>query len=314
MDTVRIGSSGIEVSRFCMGAWNFAGGEGWGPEGDDASVRLMHHAFDSGCNFIDTARGYGRGHSEEVVGKGIKGRRDQVVVSSKLVHCPAEKVAGEVDTSLRLMQTDYIDLYICHWPSPSQSLDAFFEALVKEKERGKIREIGASNFDAAQLRTALKYGAVSLQPPFSILWRIPDDTLAFCTENNIAITPYSPLAQGMLTGRYTRGESEVTGIRRNNQLYSELLFPRALDVCRKVDTVADRLGCTSAQVALAWLLKTPGVTAPIVGSSSTQQWDQNMGALSVELSQDDYDMLDREGRTVWDLLGPDESMWGWKPS
>lgn len=314
MERVKLGTSGIEVSRLCLGAWNFAGGEGWGPEDDAASVRLMQHAFDSGCNFIDTARGYGRGHSEELVGRGIRGRRDQVVVASKMVHCPGDKVAGEIEASLGLMQTDYIDLYICHWPRPSLPLEEFFSALVNVKEAGKIREIGVSNFDVEQMELAVAFGAVSLQPPFSILWRIEDEILAFCREHGIAITPYSPLAQGLLTGRYTRGQSDITGIRKNNQLFSDAIFPQALDVARTLDAVADRAGCTSAQAALAWVLRTPGVTAPIVGASRAEQWDQNIKALDLAIPDEDYALLDAQGRKIWDRIGHDETMWSWKPT
>lgn len=314
MERVKLGTSGLEVSRLCLGAWNFAGGEGWGPDDDRASINLIHHALDSGCNFIDTARAYGRGHSEEVVGEAIRDRRDSVVVATKMVHCPPEQVEPEIDKSLAGLRTDYVDLYICHWPRPSLPLEPFFESMVAAKQKGKIRAIGVSNFDSEQMRAAMRFGACSLQPPLSILWRVPDETMDFCRANGVAVTPYSPLAQGLLTGRYTRGQSEITGIRKNNQLFGGDVFPRALEVARKLDGIADALGCTSAQAALAWVLRAGAVAAPIVGASSPEQWDQNLEALGVELPQDDYDLLDREGRAVWDLLGPDESMWGWKPT
>ena len=160
---------------------------------------------------------------------------------------------------------------------------------------------------------ALKYDACSLQPPLSLLWRISDDTMEFCRDENVAITPYSPLAQGLLTGRYTRGESAVTGVRKNNLLFDGEVFEKSLEVAREVDAVADKLGCLSSQVALAWLLRTPGITSVIVGASSVEQWEQDVGALDVEISDEDYDVLDRKGKAVWDMLGPDETMWGWKP-
>jgi len=313
MERTAFGPSGMQVSRLCLGTWNMCGQAGWGPDSDEASIELIRRAVADGCNFIDSARGYGNGHSETVLGEAVKDCRNEVILASKMVHCPPGKVAGNIDKSLECMQTDYIDLYICHWPSPSLSLDEFFAAMVEERDKGRIRAIGVSNFNAAQMAVALKYDACSLQPPLSILWRIPDDTMQFCRNEDVAITPYSPLAQGLLTGRYSRGEAAVTGVRKSNLLFDGEVYEKSLEVARAVDSVADKLGCLSSQVALAWLLRTPGITSVIVGASSVEQWEQDVGALDVEISDEDYEVLDRKGKAVWDLLGPDETMWGWKP-
>jgi aryl-alcohol dehydrogenase-like predicted oxidoreductase len=314
MHTVPLGNSGIDVTPICLGTWNMAGDAGWGPDDDERAVALIHHALDSGCNFLDTARGYGRGHAETVVGKAIKGRRDQVVVATKMLHCPPAKVRTELEASLACLDTDYIDLYICHWPRPSLPLEPFFEALAAEREAGRIRAIGVSNFNLHQMETAARYGVVSLQPPMSILWRFPDAVRLFCHEQGIAVTPYSPLAQGLLTGRYTAGDVSFTGIRSRNHLFSEEILPDSLAVARKVDELAAKLGCTSSQVALAWLLRTTGITTVIVGASRPEQWDQNLGALTVQIPDEDYADLDQAGRAVWERVGTDEAMWGWKPS
>jgi len=311
METLAFGNAGFDVSQLCLGTWNMYSKADWGPADEAACHHLIQHAVDGGCRFIDTARGYG--DSEEIVGRALKGRRDRVVLASKVVHCDPEQVGPAIDTSLANLQTDYIDLYICHWPSPSHSLQAFFEEMIRQREAGKIRAIGVSNFDLAQMRVAVNYGVVSLQPPFSLLWRIEDELLAFCRAAGIALTPYSPLAQGLLTGRYTRQSEAPTGPRRGNVLFSDRIFPRACAVAREVDAIADRLGLTSSQVALAWCLQTPGVTCPIVGASSIQQWDANVGALDIRLADDDYARLDEQGRQVWDLVGHDATMWGWRP-
>ena len=312
MEKVPLGNSGIEVSRVCFGTWNVNTKQAdWGPGDEDAAHRLLYHALDSGCNFVDTARGYG--DSEEVLGRALKGRREDVVLATKLVQCPPEEVGPGVAASLQCLQTDYIDLYICHWPSPSKSLEAFFEALARERDAGRIRAIGVSNFNLAQLKVAVQFGAVSLQPPFSILWRFANDTLEFCRVNGIAVTPYSPLAQGLLTGRYSHGEGAATGPRKNNALFKEDLFPRSVEVAREVDRIAERMGCESSQVALAWVLQTPGITTPIVGASSAEQWDANIAALGVTLADEDYQRLDAMGRAVWGSEDPEDAMWGWKP-
>jgi aryl-alcohol dehydrogenase-like predicted oxidoreductase len=314
MEKVELGSSGIQVSRLCLGTWNMCGEEGWGPVDDQASIDLIHYAMDHGCNCIDTARGYGNGYSERIVGKAIKGRREDVIVATKMFHCPADQVGGYIDQSLECMQTDYIDLYLCHWPFPSLPLEPFFDSMIAEKEKGRIRAIGASNFDARQMAIAKQYGVCSLQPPLSILWRIPDETMDFCRDHQVAMTPYSPLAQGLLTGRYSRGTSDITGVRLNNQLFSDQIYPKALGVARTVDQIADKLDRLSSQVALAWLLQTPGIASLIVGASNIEQWRQNLGSLDLVLADSDYELLDREGREVWDLLGSKETMWGWKPT
>jgi aryl-alcohol dehydrogenase-like predicted oxidoreductase len=315
MERVALGGSDIQVSRFCLGTWNMGGQSGWGPADEGTAIAIIRHTLDAGCNFIDTARGYGRGRSEETVGKAVEGRRDQAIIATKMLHCKPEDVGPNIEASLACLRTDYVDLYICHWPFPSLPLEPFFEEMVRQREAGKLRAIGVSNFDREQMQIARDYGVVSLQPPLSIVWRTPDDALAFCRENSIAVTPYSPLAQGLLTGRYTRGKSgELGGPRDSNLLFSDEMLPHSLEAASQVDEIADRLGRASTQVALAWLLQTPGVTSVIVGASSTSQWDQNVGALEVTLSEDDYRHLDEAGRAVWERIGPDEAMWGWKPT
>jgi len=315
MEKVAFGTSGMKVTRMCVGTWNMAAGEGWGPESENAAIALIRRALDGGCNFVDTARVYGDGKSEEIVGRAVKGRREQVIIASKMMHGAPGEVAPTLEESLKCLGTDYIDLYICHWPRPSLPFEPFFEEMARQREAGKIRAVGVSNFDLAQMRVAAEYGAVSLQPPFSILWRIPDELLAFCREQSIAVTPYSPLAQGLLTGRYSRAKAEVTGgPRRHNVLFSEKVFPSALAVAEQVDAVADRMKCTSSQVALAWALRTPGITSVIVGASSPEQWDQNVGALQLKLTDDDYRQLSEAGLQVWSRLGPEATMWGWKPT
>ncbi len=315
MDRMPLGDSDIRVTRLCVGTWNMGGGSGWGPADEAASIALIRHALDRGCNFVDTARSYGNGKSEQVVGKAVADRRDRVVIATKMVQCPAEDVAPTVDASLKALNTDYIDLYICHWPAPSLPMESFFEQMVLQREAGRIRAIGVSNFNREQMEVARLYGIVSLQPPFSILWRGAEGIVQYCRDHSIAVTPYSPLAQGLLTGRFSREQSaERGGPRGSNLLFSEDVFPRSLDAARQVDAMADALGATSSQVALAWVLHTPGITSPIVGASSPEQWDENLGAFEVQLSDGDYRRLDEAGLAVWRHFDPEDSMWGWKPT
>ncbi len=317
MDYLPLGKSEIEVSRLCLGTWNMSGTEGWGPDDDDRSIELIRQAQDTGCNFFDSAHNYGRGHAEEVLGRALAegDRRERAVVSTKIVQCDPERVEPGLDKALKNLQMDCLDLYIVHWPRPSMSLEKFLDKMLEMKRKEKVREIGVSNFNLEQMKVAAERGVVSLQPPYNILWRIIEpDVLPFCRENGIAVTPYSPLAQGLLTGRFSRTKEELTGIRKSNVLFKEPVFSKAQQVAGLVDEIADQHECTSPRIALAWLLRTDGVTAPIVGISKWRHWLDNLAALDVRLSDEDYDRLSEAGMEVWNMLPRDATMWGWKPA
>jgi aryl-alcohol dehydrogenase-like predicted oxidoreductase len=292
-----------------------AGSSGWGPQSDEDSIRVIRQVMETGCNFFDSAHGYGRGHSEEVLGRALEGRREQAVVATKIVHCDPAEAEGQLDAALKRLRSDYVDLYIVHWPRPSLPLEEFMGEMARLREAGKARAIGVSNFDLEQMKVAVGYGAVSLQPPYNVLWRIiEEEVLPFCREHNVAVTPYSPLAQGLLTGRFTRqGEQPGAGPRSSNLLFEEPAFSDARAAARVVDDVADELGVTSARVALAWLLHTEGVTAPIVGVSRMEQWEDNVAALDLDLSARQYRRISEAGMKAWDHFSDDDTMWGWKP-
>jgi aryl-alcohol dehydrogenase-like predicted oxidoreductase len=316
MEYVKLGRSNLQVSRLCLGTWNMCGAGGWGPENDERSIDLIRRAQDDGCNFFDSAHGYGKGHSEEVLGRALAegDRRERAVVATKVVQCPPTRGAAAPHAALQRLQTGYVDLYVVHWPRPSMSLEALLGRMCELKAKGKVREIGVSNFSLAQMQVALRYGAVSLQPPYNILWRIIEpDVLPFCRENNLAVTPYAPLAQGLLTGRFTRAFEERTGVRKSNVLFEEPVFTEACRAVSLVDEIADARSCTSSQVALAWVLQTNGVTVPIVGISKWSHWQDNVGALKVRLTDEEYQRLSAAGMKVWQMLPQDATMWGWKP-
>ena len=163
------------------------------------------------------------------------------------------------------------------------------------------------------MRVAREYGVISLQPPFSIVWRFPREVHAFCSEHGIAVTAYSPLAQGLLTGRFTREGERPAGWRTSNILFSSEHWPQARQVALQLDALADRLGCTPSQAALAWVLRTPGITTALVGASRPAQWEENLKALEVELGDEEYAALERAGWAVWERFEPELSMWGFKP-
>ncbi|MFO8007663.1 MAG: aldo/keto reductase [Candidatus Brocadiia bacterium] len=316
MDYVNLGNSDLLVSRLCLGTWNMAGGKGWGPEDDKKSIELIRRTHDSGCNFFDSAHVYGRGHSEELLGEALAegDRRERAVIGTKIMQRDQGKVEKRLDAALRRLQTDYLDLYTVHWPYPRLDLRAFMDEMAEMKQKGKVRELGVSNFDLAQMRVAAEYDAIALQPPYNVVWRgIEDDILPFCRQSGIGVTPYSPLGQGLLTGRFSRDSEEKSGIRQKNILFEEPIFSQAVEAAGVVDQVADELGCSSPQVALAWLLHTEGVTAPIVGVSSWSQWQEDLGALDLQLSDEQYERISAAGMEVWGAVPEDATMWGWKP-
>jgi aryl-alcohol dehydrogenase-like predicted oxidoreductase len=316
MDYVRLGSSDLEVSRLCLGTWNMGGGKGWGPDEDEQSIELIRAAQDSGCNFFDSAQGYGRGHAEEILGMALAedSRREKALLATKIIQCPPDELEPGLDEALRRLKTDHVDLYIVHWPRQSLPLEPFLAKMREMKEKGKARQIGVSNFNLEQLELAVGYGAISLQPPYNALWRgIEEELLPFCREGNIAVTPYSPLAQGLLTGRFSRATEEPTGPRRSNLLFKDPAFPKARKAACVVDEIADAHGWTSSQVALAWLLQTDGVSAPIVGISRWEHWQDNIGALAIELSDEEYERISEAGLEAWRLVPAGETMWGWTP-
>jgi aryl-alcohol dehydrogenase-like predicted oxidoreductase len=312
MERVKLGSSELEVPRLCLGTWNMDGSKGWGPESDEDSIKIIREVVDSGFNFLDSAIVYGGGHSEEVVGRALEGMREKAIVATKVMQRDPAKTEGELDGALGRMRTDYLDLFIVHWPSKSCALDDFMAEMTRLRDKGKCRAVGVSNFNLEQMKVAVRHGAVSLQPPYNVLWRLIDgDVLPFCRENNVAVTPYSPLAQGLLTGRFTRGGEVVSvGIRTANALFKEPVYTRAKAAAGVVDRVADEIGVTSAQVALAWLLHTEGVTSPIVGVSSIEQWQDNLKALEVELSAEQYGSISEAGLEVWSEFSETSTMWG----
>ena len=311
-----LGRSGIEVTRVCLGCWAI-GGAGWTDVDDEKSVATIRRALDLGINFLDTAEGYGGGHSEEVIGKAIKGRREDVVLATKVSHNRLEPQAlrSALDKSLSLLQTDYIDLYQVHWPTSKTPVETPLEEMMKLKEQGKVRAIGVSNFDVPLLERAVKVCQLdSLQPPFSILWReIDAEILPFCREHQIGIISYSSMGQGILLGKFPDRASIPNDIRSKNALFSEGLFEQSLAVARSVGELAEKYGKTPAQVALNWVIHVPGITCAIAGAKRPEQVEDNVGAMGWELSDQDHQRLSEEGLAAFANVEPGATMWGWRP-
>jgi aryl-alcohol dehydrogenase-like predicted oxidoreductase len=263
---------------------------------------------------IDTAVGYGRGYSEEIVGKAVAGRRDQVLLASKIGADP-EGIRTGIDACLKRMGIDYIDLYQVHYPSPRIPIADTIGAMEEIRQAGKIRFIGVSNFSLQQMKEAVATATIhTCQPPFNVLWRqIDNDVLPFCREHGIAVLPYSPLAQGLLTGKFRRREDIPDDIRAKNKLFAEGIFEQCLKVVELMETVAKAHGKTLAQTAIAWVLQTPGITAPIVGARNPEQVQANIGGVGWKLTDEEYRLISEAGLAVSNQLDFSTNMWGYAP-
>ncbi len=316
-----LGNSTLELTPIGLGAWAI-GGEwrfGWGPQDDTDSIATIHRAVERGINWIDTAAVYGTGHSEEVVGRALRNmsrsERPYVFTKCSLIwdengtvsHSLNPKtIRNEVEASLRRLQTDRIDLYQIHWPvwpaSPQGhdpgSIEEAWTTLAALRDEGKVAFIGVSNFNVAQLRRIQPIETpTSLQPPYSIMRpEIEQDVLPFCLEHNIGVIPYSPMQSGLLTGKMTR--ERIASLpegdwRRNNRFYQEPALTRALSLVERLQTIGARHGRTPGEVAIAWTLRHPAITATIVGARKPQQIDELIGAATFRLGKEEVAELDQ---------------------
>jgi aryl-alcohol dehydrogenase-like predicted oxidoreductase len=306
-----LGSSDLNVTSVGLGCWAIGGdfAFGWGPQDDADSIAAIRRSVECGINWLDTAPIYGLGHSESIVAQALKdvGGAERPLVFTKcslvwddeknITHTlKANSIRSEVEASLRRLDTDVLDLCQIHWPvfppgGPAADLEEGWTALAELKEQGKIRHIAVSNFDVSQLERAHEIARItSLQPPYSMLMRqIEDDILPFCLEHNIGVIVYSPMHNGLLSGRMTRERIAAlpeTDWRVNfNVAFREPHLTRNLEFVEFLREIGDRHGRSVAEVAIAWTLRHPAVTAAIVGARSAEQVDGFVGAMEFRLSE-----------------------------
>jgi aryl-alcohol dehydrogenase-like predicted oxidoreductase len=311
MQTRQLGNSDMVITRIGYGAWAIGGGDwahGWGDQDDNESIAAIQHALDSGINWIDTAAVYGLGHSEEVVAKALKGRvsRPYIFTKCSLVwgddrkivnNMKADSVRQEVEDSLRRLQVDVIDLYQIHWPNPDPQIEEGWAEMAKLQQEGKLRWIGVSNFDVEQMKRAQSIAPItSLQPPYSMIKRdVEKEILPYCLQQGIGVIVYSPMQAGLLTGAMTRERAANlpdNDWRKSDEEFTEPRLSRNLQLVDIVKDIANQHGCTPAEVAIAWTLKNPAVTAAIVGARRPDQIDGFIRAAEVELTDADMARID----------------------
>ncbi len=287
-----LGDSGISVSEICLGSWLTYG---VGVEADSARA-CLDRAFDEGINFIDTANIYGKGAAETFLGDALKGRpRDSYVMATKLFFpmtdsdkgLSAKQIEKQIDASLLRLKTDYVDLYQCHRYDDETPIAETMDALSAVVRSGKARAIGFSEWspknigDALAVPDTVKF--VSSQPQYSLLWRRPEaKVIPLCAASGISQIVWSPLAQGVLSGKYKPGTPPPTGSRATSEamggFIGRFLEAPVLEAVQKLVPLANEAGCTLAQFALAWVLREPNVAAAIVGASRPEQISDNAKA------------------------------------
>lgn len=309
MEYRSLGRTGVKVSPLCLGCMM------WGARTqEEESIRIVHRALDAGINFLDTANVYTRGVSETITGKAIKasGKRDRIVLATKVHGAMADDdpnmrgnsrrhIIQQCEASLKRLQTEWIDLYQIHRPMSDIPLDETLRALDDLVRSGKVRYLGTSTFAAWQLVHALWIAKelglnrfVCEQPPYNLLdRRIERDLVPMAQTFGIGLIPWSPLAAGFLSGKYHRGEIPTDGRWKNGEgPGGRRLNDRAFDVVDRVVSLAKAKSCTPSQLALAWCIQQPAITSPIIGPNSMAQFEDNLGALNVQVSTDDHAALD----------------------
>jgi aryl-alcohol dehydrogenase-like predicted oxidoreductase len=301
----RIGSSDLDVSEISLGSWLTYGG-GVGREQAEACVAK---AFEVGINFVDTANVYGRGGAEEFLGQVLADRpRDSYVLATKLFFpmngergLSREQVFKQLDASLTRLRTNYVDLYQCHRYDFDTPLEETMEALTEVVRQGKVRYLGFSEWPPDRIQAAIDLPNVerfaSSQPQYSMLWREPEqEVIPLCAANGISQIVWSPLAQGALTGKYTPGQAPPPGSRATSQemgwAMDRFRDDEVLEAVQRLRPIADGLGITMAQLALAWVLREPNVASAIIGASRPEQVEENAGASGVELDDETLRAID----------------------
>jgi aryl-alcohol dehydrogenase-like predicted oxidoreductase len=306
-----------------MGCWAIVGDATWGAQEESDAIAAIHAALDCGVNFLDTAEGYGAGYSEQILAKALKGRRDQVVIGSKASPNHAGSftdLVASCDESLKNLDTDYIDVYHLHWPNRSVPIEQILADFDKLKQQGKIRAFAVSNFGKGDLTELLEHGRCEVnQLPYSLLWRvIEQEIVPICTANDISVTCYSPIMQGLLTGKFASPDDVPEGRARTRLFSKDRPQARHDEPGAEAETfaalatigeVAADLGKPMSQVALAWLMHQPGVASVLVGARDAKQMAENAAAMHLALDEETLARLDAATAPLKAMFGTNPDMW-----
>lgn len=310
LQTRLLGNTDMHITTVGFGAWALGGGDwvyAWGPQDDRESITAIHHALDLGINWIDTAAGYGLGHSEEVVGQALSGMSERPYIFTKCSlpwnergeiksSLKRDSIRRECEDSLRRLKVDAIDLYQIHWPRPEGDLEEGWRTLAELQQEGKVRWIGASNYSVAQIQQAEAIAPISsLQPPYSLIRpEVENEILPYCQEHNIGVIVYSPMYSGLLSGKMTSERIKNMPADDWRQRDSEFQQPRLEQNLRLVSILTEigkKHGVEPGVVAIAWTLRHPAVTGAIVGARRPSQVDGIYPSTTFRLSPEEIDQL-----------------------
>lgn len=311
MEKQKFGTTGMKITPIGFGSWAIGGenwSHGWGPQDNNKAVEAIERALELGINWIDTAAVYGLGHSEKLVAKALEGIAEKPYIFTKcsLVWDNERNISNslkrdsiwrECESSLMRLKTDSIDLFQIHWPSPDEDIEEGWRAMAELKEEGLVKHIGVSNFNAEQMKRTQSIAPVeSLQPPYSMLRRgIEQEILPFCMEHDIGVIVYSSMLCGMLSGAMTRERAlnlPESDWRRNNKEFQEPRLGHNLELVELLRTIGKKHGASPGEVAIAWTLHHPGVTAAIVGGRSAEQVEGTIGAAKLRLAREETDAVE----------------------
>lgn len=323
MQYVELGQTGMKVSRIAFGCMSTVANPTYDGIEDAQGIATIRAAMDHGINFIDTAPGYGNGASEALLGRALEGVRDQVIIADKVntATLSADDVVTECEKSLKLLRTDYIDLYQIHWPKNVVPIDETLGAMEQLVKQGKARALGVCNYGCIDLTEALGTGTtlVSNQIAYSLLARgVEFEVADLCIKNDLGLLCYSPLAQGLLAGIFDSAD-DVPPERARTRMFSKDRPQSRHDeagceeegfaAIKAIKAISERLKQSSADVSLAWLLHQPGVASVLVGASRPDQVARNVGAADLQLSAEVLAELDQATQPVKQAMGPSLDMW-----
>jgi len=301
-----LGKSDLMVSSVCLGTWAI-GGMGWGEVNDRDSIAAIRKALDVGMTFIDTAHIYGKGHSEEIVGEALEGRRQEAIICTKvLTHwnekdetwadCSYDGIMRAVQAALKRLRTDYIDVYLIHNFDPNTPISESMRAMETLLQEGVVRAVGVSWYNLEQLKEAQRCLPLhAVQYPLSMIRRrVIAPILPFCRENDIGVMAFAPLAKGLLTGKFDANATFPEDDNRSqNPNFQGEAFRARLAAVEALKPIAERYGKTLAQLAIAWDLSQPGVTTALAGAKRPEQVEENAGGAGWQISQEDLDEIER---------------------
>lgn len=295
--------------KLALGCWAM-GGDAWGNQRDEDSLQALREAVAGGMTHLDTAEGYGSGHSEEVVGRFLQefGDREKIFLATKGFPStrPGYTLADKIDRSLKRLQSDYVDLYYLHWPRQEKDMRPYMEALEKARESGKIRAVGVSNFNVEQMKSISQAGKIDAhQLCYNLFWRYPErDLIPYCVENEISVVTYSSMAEGTLTGKFPREVKFEEGDHRGDETvyFEEGTWPKVYEGVEKLKEIAAEADLPVMVLGIQWLAGRAGVTSILIGARNAEQAKQNAKALAKSVDAEKLQQVDRIGKEVFKIL------------